>query len=314
MSAREVAAHAAAFSAAVLFGASVVATRIVAPEVPPITLAALRFGPGGFILMLGLLAVAPGWLYVARRDLPLLLALAAVQFAAFPVLLNVGLRLTTASRGALMLATMPLWSAVLAWAAREERPDVRRMAGIALTILGAGLVLTERGLTWEGTPSAMLGDGVMLAAALCAAVYSVVAPRALARYTAATVTAYTMALGALWLLPGVFVERGWDAARSLDAPTIVLILFLALLGGVLGYLCVTYALTHLTPTQTTIYVNLNPVVAAALAGLLLGETLTVAFGIGMISVICGVLLVNVSARRPPDRRVASPTIAPPAEV
>jgi drug/metabolite transporter (DMT)-like permease len=291
MSRQDVASHAAAFWAAVLFGVSVVATRIVAQQMPPISLAVLRFGLGSLILLLCLVVVAPGYLYVARRDLALFLLLGAVPFGAFPVLFDAGLRLTTASRGALMLATMPLWTAVLAWLAREERPDAR-----------------------QEPARTMLGDGMMLAAALCGAVYSALAPRALARYTATTVTAYTMAAGVLLLLPGACTERGWKAAAGLDATGIVLVLFLGLLGGALGYLCLTYSLTHLAPTQATIYVNENPVVAAALAGLLLDEQLTIAFGAGLIAVIGGVLLVNVSARRPRERRVAPPAVAPPARV
>jgi drug/metabolite transporter (DMT)-like permease len=314
MSRQDVASHAAAFWAAVLFGVSVVATRIVAQQMPPISLAVLRFGLGSLILLLCLVVVAPGYLYVARRDLALFLLLGAVPFGAFPVLFDAGLRLTTASRGALMLATMPLWTAVLAWLAREERPDARQMMGIALTIVGVGIVLAEHGLTWQETARTMLGDGMMLAAALCGAVYSALAPRALARYTATTVTAYTMAAGVLLLLPGACTERGWKAAAGLDATGIVLVLFLGLLGGALGYLCLTYSLTHLAPTQATIYVNVNPVVAAALAGLLLDEQLTIAFGAGLIAVIGGVLLVNVSARRPRERRVAPPAVAPPARV
>jgi drug/metabolite transporter (DMT)-like permease len=76
-------ANASAALAAVLLGASVVAVRVAVREVPPLSLAVLRFGQG-FLLLAGvMLALAPIGLRVARRRLPLLALLGAVFFAAF---------------------------------------------------------------------------------------------------------------------------------------------------------------------------------------------------------------------------------------
>ncbi len=305
MSMSSVAAHAAAFWAALLFGASVVATRIVAQDVPPFTLAVLRFAQGGLILALGALVVDPASLYVRRRDVPVLLLLGAVLFAVFPVAFNVGLRLTTASRGALMLATMPLWTAVLAWVLRRERLDARQLVGVLLTIIGVGIVLTERGLTWGETAETMAGEGLMLLTALCGALYSVLAKPVLARSSALTVTVYAMLFGTLLLLPGALAEGLAAAVAGLDTIDILLLLFLGILGGAIGYLGVTFSLTRLAPTQATVYINLNPVVATALAGLLLHEQLTLAFAVGLIAVLCGVLLVN-GPQRSAGSRVLQP--------
>ena len=53
-----VAGNIAAFVAAILFGASVVATRVAVQEIPPLSLAVLRFGQGGLVLLLCLLVNA----------------------------------------------------------------------------------------------------------------------------------------------------------------------------------------------------------------------------------------------------------------
>ena len=65
-------------------------------------------------MFLCLLISAWGLLNVKRPDLPFLVLLGAIFFAVFLVTFNAGLRLTEASRGDLMLATMVLWSAWLA--------------------------------------------------------------------------------------------------------------------------------------------------------------------------------------------------------
>jgi len=289
----------AALSAAVLFGASVVATRIAVREIPPLSLAVLRFGAGGALLLLCLLAVAPGLLRVAWRDVPFLLLLGAILFSVFPLTFNAGLQLTPASRGALMLATMPLWSAVLAHATRRERLRVRQVGGIVLTFVGVGIVLAEQDLTWEATGRMLAGDGLMLLTAVCGAVYSVLAPRALSRYRAVTVTAYAMVLGTLLLLPAAIGEGLLGIVARLDETAIVLVLFLGIVGGALGYSLITFALTRLTPTQVVVYINFNPIVAAVFAAILLDERLTEAFVAGLGAVIGGVLLVNWPARRAP---------------
>ena len=100
-------ANASAATAAVLFGASVVAVRVAVRDVPPISLAVLRIGQGGLLLAAILLVVAPDLLRVRWERLRLFALLGLVLFALFPLTFNIGLRYTEASRGAVMLATMP---------------------------------------------------------------------------------------------------------------------------------------------------------------------------------------------------------------
>jgi drug/metabolite transporter (DMT)-like permease len=158
---QRLAANTAAFVAAVFFGSSVVVVRVVVQEVPPLSLAVLRFGQGGLLLVLLLLA-RRGRLRIEWCDLPLLTLLGVIFFTVFPVTFNASLRLIEASRGALVLTTIPLWSALLARAARRERLVFRQVVGVLLTFAGVGLALSEHGLDWHGGLEALVGDGLML--------------------------------------------------------------------------------------------------------------------------------------------------------
>jgi drug/metabolite transporter (DMT)-like permease len=303
---QRLAANAGAFAAAALFGSSVVAVRVAVQEVPPLSLAVLRFGQGGLLLVLLLLLVgARDLLRVKWRDLPLLILLGVVLFAVFPVSFNASLRLIEASRGALVLATIPLWSALLARIARSERLAPRQVVGVLLTLGGVGLALAERGLGWQGGLGTLAGDGLMLVTALCGAAYGVLAQRAFARYAALTVTTYAMVLGTLLLLPAALAEGLVGVLPQLDRQTVALLVFLGVFGGALGFFLWTFALTRLTPTQVAVYINLNPLVAILLAAVLLAERLTIVFATGFGVVLLGVLLVNWPKRTevaPPDRR------------
>jgi drug/metabolite transporter (DMT)-like permease len=284
--------NSAAFFAAVLFGASVVATRIVVGSIPPLSLAFLRFGQGGVILLLALLILRPGLLRVKLSDLPYLALLGAILFAIFPVTFNVGLKFTEASRGALMLATLPLWSAWLARIAKSERLIMRQVGGIILTLSGVAIVLAERGLAWKGGSWALLGDLLMLLTAVCGAIYGVLAQKLLKKYNPITVTTYAMITGTCLLIPAAFFEGLSQAITKIDLQAASLILFLGICGGALGYFLWTFALAHLTPTQVAVYINLNPMVATILGAALLAEKLTLIFIAGFVAVLGGVLLVN----------------------
>src|SRR6476646_2388030 len=94
-----VAANTAAGLAAILFGASVVAVRIAVRDIPPLTLALLRFGQGALVLLAGLALFHREQLRIEARDLPYLGLLGAIFFAVFPTTFNVGMRYEAASRG-----------------------------------------------------------------------------------------------------------------------------------------------------------------------------------------------------------------------
>lgn len=285
---RNLTGNAAAFTAAVLFGASVAATRVAVGIIPPLSLAFLRFIQGGLILLIFMLILRPGLLRIKLSDLPYLVLLGAVLFAIFPITFNIGLKYTEASRGALMLATLPLWSAWLARIAKSEHLTLRQVAGIVLTLSGVTFVLVERGLTWQGGRWSLLGDLLMLLTAICGAIYGVLAQKMLKKYQAITVTTYAMFAGTCLLIPAAFVERLPQTLTRMDLQAAGLVLFLGICGGALGYFLWTFALAHLTPTQVAVYINLNPMVAAAFGAALLGEKLTLVFIAGFVAVLIGV--------------------------
>jgi drug/metabolite transporter (DMT)-like permease len=289
---RKIVGNSAAFIAAALFGASVVATRVAVGSIPPLSLAFLRFGQGGLILLFSLLVFRPGLLRIKISDLPYLGLLGAVLFTIFPITFNVGLKYTEASRGALMLATLPLWSAWLARIAKSERLTLRQVGGIILTLSGVAFVLVERGLTWQGGSWALVGDLLMLFTAICGAIYGVLAQKMLKRYKALTVTTYAMLIGTCLLIPAAFVEGLAQALIKIDLQAASLILFLGICGGAVGYFLWTFALARLTPTQVAVYINLNPMVATVLGAAILAEKLTIVFVMGFVAVLIGVLLVN----------------------
>lgn len=284
-----------------MFGASLVAVRVIVEDVPPTTFAFVRYGIGGLFLLACLVLGWRGLLRVDRRDLPFIVLCGGLIFAAFPVLINISLTLTEASRGALMVATMPIWSAVLARAIGGEQLTTRQIAGIVLSFGGVGLVMAERGLDLDGQGRALVGDAIMFFGASTGALYGILAKRVLVRYQPLTVTAWAMIGGSALLIPFVAGELlVFNQPVSVDGQTALLIGFTAIFGGAIGYVLWTFGLSRLSATGTAVYINLNPLVAAFLAAALLDERLGPVFIAGFAAVAGGVLLVNWPSRTPPD--------------
>ena len=286
-------ANAAVLLSTFLFGASVVTVRHIGGDVPPMLLAAARFGQGALVLFLLLLAVAPGNVRLSRVDLRPLIIVGALLYAAFPVLFNIGLRLTEASRGALMVATAPLWSAVIGRLFTSERLSGRQVTGIAVSLAGVGVLLLERGLDINANGRALLGDALMVCVAIIGAAANFLTKPLLTRNHPLAVTTFSMLVGVIVLLPFTLGEVVLVGQRpSIDGEIAWLVAFLGVFGGGFGYFLWTFGLVQLKPTQIMVYINLNPMTAAILAAALLGEQLDALFALAFALVAAGVVIVN----------------------
>lgn len=283
-------ANAAALVAAVLYGASVVAVRVVVSDITPLALALLRFGQGALVLVIVLLAAAPRQLRIKLSDLPFIALLGILFFALFPLSFNAALQFTEASRGSVLLATMPVWSVLLAPFFASEHLSRVQLGGVALTVLGVFMSVSPS-LAGTSGGKVLIGDGLLLVTAFLGALYGVLSKRALAVYSPATVTTYAMVCGVAALAPVALVQHSFEGMR-LQGEVLGWVLFLGILGGALAFLLWTTALSRLSPTAVTVYVNVNPIVATGLAVALLDERVGLLFGAGFVAVATGVYLVN----------------------
>jgi drug/metabolite transporter (DMT)-like permease len=290
-------ANASAGIAATLFGVSVVAVRIAVHDIPPLTLALLRFGQGAIVLFLGLALFRRDRLRIDPRDLPYLALLGVIFFAIFPTTFNTGMRYDAASRGGLLMATMPLWTLVIARLVTRGRLSARQVIGVLVSILGVAVVMAQHGGGNAGTVGTSRGDAFLITTAVCGAIYNVLAKRMLAKYGGLTVTFYAMLCGSLLLTPSLLIE-GAPHFAELPVETIGLVVFLGILGGALAFSLWTSALKRLSPTRVAVYINLNPIAATLAAATVLHERLTIMFIVGFIGVAAGLMIVNWSPSVP----------------
>ncbi|MFT4211383.1 MAG: DMT family transporter [Microbacterium sp.] len=191
-------------SAVVLVTASpaVVAELRLLLAVPPlVALIALRRGAGGLVALGRALA----------RPTTVLFGLTGVSLFYLPS--NLGLALSTAGTASLMSASLPVFTALLAWLLLGERVTPRMLLGFSLTVVGvvAGSV---------GSAQFGLGALLLVGGLLSYAVYTVLLRRVGSRHPAAGVVADPVVLAtatALWGAALLLPWLGWEAAAGIAA-------------------------------------------------------------------------------------------------
>jgi drug/metabolite transporter (DMT)-like permease len=272
-------------------GSSIGATRYLADAADPILIGLFRFGIGA-ALMLPVAALA-GSSWSSTRDVPLTVFLGLLFFGAFPVLFNTALTLTTAARGALALSTLPLLTMALAAALRIEPLGKRKAIGVAVAMLG---VATSLALDLTAAPpQAFLGDGVMVAAALCMSVYTVLSKSVIQRSDPLTFTVVGMAAGSLALVISALVQGSFQVIHSFGTAQWSALTYLGVAGGALTFHLWSAALRYTTPTKVAISVTANPIAAALVGAWLLDEPLRITL-LGGVAVVATGIGLAVSAQ------------------
>ena len=273
-----------------LGGVTVVLTRFVIVETDALTLAFVRYGIAALFLAT-VLVVTTRIPRIVRRDLIVISALGIVMFTGFPFFMARALEDTTAARGALLFASMPLITIVLGALFRVESLTWMKSVAVAIAMIGTASALSER--VGPAAPDALRGDFFMFIAILVAAAYNVFSRRYLIRYGALTITVWTMLLGSLVLMVLAFTVGG-AATGALDFSLQgwIIMLALAIPGAALVTFAYGKALELITPMSAAITVGLNPLTAILLGAVVLSEPITTRVLVGFILIVAGILLAN----------------------
>ncbi len=260
--------------------------------VDPLTLSLIRFALGAITLLtFGLLFRRKTLTRPRFRDLGSMALLALFGIGGMSVLLFFGQQRTTAINSSLIMQLNPIFILFMGLFIGERFAWIN-LAGILMSMVGALMVvgvITSHGL--QGSWNRNAGDLLVLASALCWAIYSVFSKSTTQRLGGYSATMWVMLLGAaelalVWLAaPTSCVwPRGWFAWS--------LILYLAVFPTALAFFAWYEALRLIDLSLLNVMQYLTPAFTIVLAWCLLGERmqLTNALGVGII--LAGVALIG----------------------
>lgn len=268
---------------AALWGASFLFLRLAAPEFGAVPLAAVRVALAS-VLLLPLLAQR-GQMAPLRQHWRSLLLVGGLNSAVPFALFSFAALSITAGLSSILNATVPLWTALVAWAWLGQGLTLTRVLGLLVGF--AGVVF----LAWDQAAFRPGGSGWAVAACLGATLCYGLAANATKRYLTGVsslavatgsqvAAALLLAPAALWLWPAQLPGRtAWGSALGLAA-----------LCTALAYLLYFRLMTRLGPTQAVSVTFLIPVFAMLWGALFLGEAVTGAMLVGGAVVLVGIAL------------------------
>lgn len=285
------------FITVVLWGISSSVVKIALREVPPATLALIRFIIASGILYMITKVLYPG-LKTEKQDQKSMMLSGLVGVTIYFMFENYGLSLINAANATIILALIPLFTIAVDKIVYKIPIGLSKGIGVALSIIGVSLVIGNS-ISVNADIKEVVGSLLMLGAALCWVIFSMLNKGTNGKYPTIFSTARQSFYGGVFLIPFALLERkAWGPISTISW---ISILYLALFCSALCYYLYLFGLKHLGATRANIYINLMPFIGVFAAYFMLGERLFPLQVLGGIVVLMGILAVSYT--RPANQSV-----------
>lgn len=277
--------------ATLLWGGNFVIGRAVTGDIPPITLAFLRW----CVAFIVFLPIAYPYLKKDWQKLkahwPIVCVLALTGVACFNTLVYIGVHYTTSINASLMNSSTPIIIYILSFIFLKERLSNYQIFGTLLSLIGVLFIISGGSLTTLFAFSFNKGDLIVLFAVFCWAIYSLLIKQYAGRLPGYSTFLATIAIGAVMLVPFTIYELATtDITIHWAASTFGAILYVGIIASIIAFLSWNAGVVALGANRASIYLNFIPLFAATFAILFLDEQLQLAQLIGGLAVVSGVLL------------------------
>lgn len=277
------------FATVIFWGISFISTKVILRELPPSTIALVRFLIASLLLVILLHRREPGS-RPRKVDLPLMVLSGVFGISLYFFFENTGIYYTTAVNASLIVTFVPLITILLDIVFYHSRITVLKLTGVVIALVGTYLSVTANGQISLDSVH-FKGNMYMVGAMLVWALYTLINKSLQGKYSGLSMTTFQTVFGTAALVPLALAEvREWQV---ISLTSLWHILFLAVCCSVAGYLFYNYALKHLDVTVTTIYLNLIPVVGVAGGFIFLGESVLPIQLIGGMITLLAIIVVNL---------------------
>jgi drug/metabolite transporter (DMT)-like permease len=232
-----------------------------------------------------------GRLGLPRRDVVPIVGLGALGFGIYQILWATALQEIPAGDSALLIATTPVITALLAVVSGADVLTRTKLLGSLVSFAGVAVIVSAgHGLSLG---SALVGDALTIVAALCWSIYTAFGAPILRRHSPLRTTAWAMVGGSLVLaIPGA-----WQGA-GLDWPGVGIdawggLLFSAFIPAGIANVVVFSAIRLLGPTRITAYQFLVPFMAVLMGAAFLSEPVRLDQLLGGVVIVVGVAVARV---------------------
>ncbi len=280
---------------AVIWGVNFSVVKMALSEMPPLSFNGLRFILASFAILILLRAIESD-VKVDKSDLLRFLMLGVLGHALFQILFIWGINYTKAGSTALILSTSPIFTAATSSALGYERVSKYSWLGVVLSFLGVMFIIRESDVALSHSPNPsneLLGSFLILGSAVCWALYTALAKPLMAKYSPLKVTALTMAIGTVFLIPVVSKPMLYQDWSGLSLRVWIVLIYSFSLALVASYFIWYYAVKRIGSTRTSVYQSLTPIFSLIAARVLLGEGITIYQKAGLATILLAIYLTKI---------------------
>lgn len=274
-----------------VWGTTYLAIRVALESVPVALLAGLRWTAAGALLAAALL------LFGERLPHPRTWGSIALAGFLMAVVGNGGVvwaeQYVASGLAAVIVATVPFWAVLIeAGLPRGERPTARSLTGLAVGFLGI-VVLVWPELTVGGQEGRLFVAGVIALQVACLgwALGTSYTKRNARNASPLSASAMQMLLGGAMLI-GIGTATGEWSRLVFTTRTAGAMIYLVLVGSIVGYSAYVYALKYLPISTVSLYAYMNPIIAVVLGTLLLSEPFSMRIVLASALVFAGIAIVR----------------------
>ena len=277
----------------VVWGSTYLFIRFAVETLPPFLMAGARFAIAGAILYL--------WAKIRGAPTPSRGEIQGATVAGLFLLLGGNGAVVWAEQRvpsgitALLVATVPVWMVLLDWLRPGGvRPRAGVFIGLALGLLGLGLLVGRGAVGPDAQGADLIGAAVLVVGSILWAIGSLYVRHSQHPSSAIVTNAVQMlAGGGALVIAGVAAgEVGRFDLADASTRSLLSLLYLVIAGSLIGFTAYTYLLQHTTPAKASTYAYVNPVVAVLLGWAFAGEAITPRTLVAAAVILAGVAIIT----------------------
>lgn len=277
----------------VFWSFSFVWTKVAFESFPPMTLVLARLVISSVLLVVILLLIKQ-FQKLQRHDLKYFLLLAFFEPFLYFVGESHGLKLVSSTMGAVVIATIPVFSPVAGYLFFREKLTWSNLLAIVFSFVGVLLIVFESDFSLKVPIAGLL---LLFLAVFSAIGYATVLKKIPSSYNAFNVIMYQNIIGALYFIPVFFIfDFHSFSVASVTQSALQALLMLAVFASTLAFILFTFGVRQVGVVRANIWVNTIPVFTAIISWMVLDEVLTVQKMVGIFVVVGGVMLSQIKRK------------------
>jgi len=273
----------------VIWGSSVVATRIAGFTMGPIFLAFARMMIAAIILFIIHLFQKEKE-KVAKRDMFLIFLSALIGVTIYYIIENYGVMMTSASTASMISGSYPAITLLVGVLFFHEKPTFRKVSGILISLCGIALL----SVTSVHEQSSPIGIALLIFDGVCWALYNYIVQSINPKYSALTISKYQNWMAAAMMVPFLLLEKNMTV--SLTPVSFACVFYLGAVCSCLAYVLYNAGLRGVSAFAAAVMLNLMPLSGTVLSALILHEAIGFRALLGGILIIAGVLTATLNRR------------------